>query len=102
MNVIIQNQQSQLVSLCQRFHVKKLELFGSAATNCFDPQTSDVDFLVVFHDMSPTEHANAYFGLLAELETLFNRPVDLVEIKAIDNPYFLEAVEETRTLLYAA
>ena len=80
----------------------KLELFGSAATDKFDPRSSDVDFLVLFQDMKPTDHANAYFGLLAELELMFSRKVDLVEVKAINNPYFLEVVEDTRTLLYAA
>ena len=61
-----------------------------------------MDFLVEFVDMSPSEHANAYFGLLSALEVLFKRHVDLVELKAINNPYFLEAVEESRTMLYAA
>ena len=88
--------------MCEKYRVNKLELFGSAATASFDPQSSDLDFLVEFTDMSPKEHAKAYFSLLADLEMLFGRAVDLVEIKAINNPYFLEAVEETRTLLYAA
>jgi predicted nucleotidyltransferase len=102
MNTLVSEKQNELVALCHLFRVKRLELFGSAATSEFDPKESDVDFLVVFQEMSPSDHSNAYFGLLADLETLFSRRVDLVEYKAIDNPYFLEAVETTRTLLYAA
>jgi hypothetical protein len=46
--------------------------------------------------------ADAYFGLLAELERLFERKVDLVTAKAIKSPYFLRAVNRTRRMLYAA
>jgi hypothetical protein len=38
---------------------------------------------------------------MEELQKIFGRPVDLVELRAIRNPYFLQAVEQTRTLLYA-
>ena len=102
MNQLILEKKTEIESLCKQFHVKRLDLFGSATTNAFDSEKSDVDFLVVFDDMEPSEHANAYFGLLSALKDLFERHVDLVELKAIDNPYFLEAVEESRTVLYAA
>ena len=52
--------------------------------------------------MEPREHARAYFGLLDSLENLLGRPVDLVEAKAVCNPYFLESINRTRTVLYAA
>lgn len=68
----------------------------------FNSQSSDMDFLVILKDMSPIEHSRAYFGLLAELEALFNHHMALVEIKANNNPYFLKTMEETRTLLYVA
>jgi uncharacterized protein len=48
------------------------------------------------------EHADAYFGLRESLELLLSRPIDLEMTKAIRNPYFLEAIEPARTLLYAA
>lgn len=66
------------------------------------PDRSDLDFLVEFQAMPPTEHARCYFGLLEDLEALFQRPVDLVEVPSLRNPYFLEAIEPTRELLYAA
>jgi len=83
-------------------HVRRLELFGSAATGDFDAKGSDLDFLVEFEDLKPGQYADAYFGLLDDLEALFQRSVDLVMTSAIKNPYFLENIEASRTLLYAA
>ena len=68
----------------------------------FDPETSDLDFLVTFEDLGFGEAADTYFGLLESLRELFNRHIDLVTESAIDNPYFRESVEESRILLYAA
>lgn len=91
-----------MVSLCRRFHVREMELFGSAASEHFDPCNSDLDFLVILEDLEPGEYAEAYFGLLEGLQYLFQRPVDLVVASTIKNPYFLEAIEKTRILLYAS
>jgi uncharacterized protein len=102
MQTLVQQRQEQLANLCRRFHVRRLELFGSAATPRFDPETSDLDFLIAFEDLGPGQYADNYFGLLEALEELFQRPVDVVVSSAITNPYFLQAIESTRTLLYAA
>jgi hypothetical protein len=98
----LKDRAQELGRLCRRFRVKRLDVFGSASTGNFDPLTSDLDFLVVFESMQPKEHADVYFGLLAELQELFSRNIDLVELEAINNPYFLEQVEESRSVLYAA
>ena len=94
--------QEALERLCRQFHVRRLELFGSAATGSFRAEESDVDFLVEFEPLPPGEYANAYFGLLFGLEDLFGRPIDLVSPEAITNPYFREAVEESKVLVFAA
>ncbi len=93
---------AELELLCRRFGVRRLDLFGSAATSRDRSAESDLDFLVEFDAPPPGGYADAYFGLLESLEALFGRPVDLVVASAIRNPYFLEAVERTKTLLYAA
>jgi predicted nucleotidyltransferase len=82
--------------------VRTLELFGSAAKGTFEPERSDLDFLVDFLPLEPGPHAKAYFGLLFGLEDLFCRKIDLVETGAIENPFFLKTVNESRKLLYAA
>ena len=99
---LIEDQRESLTQLCNRYQVRCLEVFGSAAGDDFDQASSDLDFLVEFQDLKPGEHADAYFGLLESLQELFDRTVDLVMISAIKNPYFLESVNQSRTVLYAA
>jgi predicted nucleotidyltransferase len=99
---LIEENREELDRLCLRHRVARLELFGSAAVGDFDPQTSDLDFLAEFLPLKPGQHADAYFGLLASLEALFGRPVDLLMPRAIKNPYFLQSVNQTRTVVYAA
>lgn len=55
-----------------------------------------------FQDLTPTEYARSYFGLLHDLEDLFERPIDLVTVRSLTNPYLLRAIERDRTVLYAA
>jgi hypothetical protein len=82
--------------------VERLALFGSAATGGFRANGSDLDFLVEFRRLLSAGYANRYFGLLEGLQSLFERPVDLVVESAIRNPYFREAVDRDKALLYAA
>jgi len=99
----IQIDKEVLARLCRTFCVRRLELFGSAVTQQFDPDISDLDFLVEFEPESPMGPFHQYFDFLAALQSLFGRPVDLVETSAIRNAYFRNAVDRTRrTLLYAA
>lgn len=98
---VIENRKA-IEELCRRFHVRRLELFGSAAAGVARPGGSDLDFLVEFNQLPPGHYADAYFGLLEALQRLFKQPVDLVVASAIRNPYFRQAVERTKTMLYAA
>ncbi len=102
MEGLVAKNRDQIAALCRRFHVRRLDLFGSAATGSFDPVSSDLDFLVEFEALQPGEYADAYFGLLAALEALLGRPVDLVMSSAIRNPYLLRSITSTKTVLYAA
>ena len=102
MDPLIEDKREGLNRLCERFNVRRLELFGSAADGTYSPETSDLDFLVEFLPLQPGEHFDTYFGLLEALQDLFQRPVDLVMTRAIKNPYFLKAVNQTRMVLYAA
>lgn len=102
MNRAVEERRAELEALCRRYRVRRLELFGSAATGVERPGQSDLDFLVEFEPLPPGAYADAYFGLLEDLERLFGRPVDLIVASAIRNPYFRESVERTRTMLYAA
>lgn len=90
----------ELRALCRRHGVRRLEIFGSATRAEGEPR--DFDFLVEFLPLPPGRRSRAYFGLLADLENLFDRPVDLVMTKAVGNRHFLAAIEDERTPLYAA
>lgn len=90
-----------IASVCRRFPVRRLSVFGSAVVGPFDPARSDVDFLVEF-DNDATDLFDAYFDLKEELEQIVGRPVDLVMSNSLENPYFAASVERSRRDLYAA
>ena len=98
----VEERADELERLCLTYGVRRLDLFGSASTGLYDPDESDLDFLVEFQPAALNAYADAYFGLLEALGRLFGRPVDLVVESAIKNPYFLQSVEETRVLVYEA
>jgi len=98
----IDARREEIARVCAQFGVRRLELFGSAATGAFDPTRSDVDFLVEFNDGRHLGALEQYFGLKEALEALLGRTVDLVEEGASSNRYFLESINKSRRLLYAA
>ena len=93
---------AEVSALCRRYGVRKLELFGSATTGAFDPQTSDLDFLVEFNPEREDSLFHRYFGLNEDLEALFGRKVDLVMVGSLKNPYFIDSVNKSRQTVYAA
>jgi predicted nucleotidyltransferase len=99
---IIQRHNAELADLCRRFDVQRLDLFGSATGDNFEPTRSDVDLLVEFVPESTLKALDQYFGLKEALEALFERRVDLVMASAVKNPYIWKSIEETRETLYAA
>jgi predicted nucleotidyltransferase len=100
---LVEEHRKNIINLCIKYHVRYLALFGSAiAESHFVEVTSDLDFLVEFQPLEQGQYADTYFGLLESLEELFQRPVDLLMVRAIKNRYFLEAINQNRELLYAA
>ncbi len=97
---IVDVHKERLELLCRKHRVRRLEVFGSAADGTFDPESSDVDFLVEYEALTPGEHYEAYFGLWEDLAALFERKIDLVEPHTMRNPYFIRRVNESRELVY--
>jgi predicted nucleotidyltransferase len=93
----------ELKQLCLKYKVKKLSVFGSVLTNEFK-ENSDIDFLVTFDEsrLELLDYADNFFDFMDALENLFGRKIDLVEEKAMKNPYFIKEVEDTKQILYAA
>jgi len=102
MNALIESKMTELRALCEKYHVARLELFGSATTDQWDPQTSDFDFLVTFNKPAPgMDIFQQYMGLLMDLEALYGRHVDLIEEKALKNPYMIKSINQYRRSIYA-
>jgi predicted nucleotidyltransferase len=100
---MLQEKRMEIAALCEKYGVKRLDLFGSAAGDGFDPEASDLDFIVSFEERDPPNLFHRYFGLQEDLEDLFGRDVDLVtEGTLLKDPDFAEDISGTRVSLYAA
>ena len=103
MHTTIADRREELADLCRRHGVTRLEVFGSAARGTdFDPQTSDIDFLVEFRLDSRRAPLQQYFNFAKVLRQTLGRSVDLVESAAIKNPYLHTVINKSRELVYAS
>jgi predicted nucleotidyltransferase len=98
---LIENNKLQLQLLCEKYDVNTMYLFGSATSDHFN-ETSDIDIIISFKDLPFERYTDNYFELHEKLEELFNRKVDLLTERSLSNPYFIQRVEHTKQLLYAA
>ncbi len=99
MNKIVTDNLKNLRALCLKYNVKSLYAFGSVCTDNFNDE-SDIDLLVSFKPMDFGDYADTYFELSEKFEKVLNRPVDLVTIKSLSNPYFIESVNQTKRVIY--
>ncbi len=86
-------------ALCRQHGIQRLDLFGSAATGAFNPETSDIDFIVDLGEYAPGT-ADRLFSLIEDLETLLRYRVQIVTVRSITNPYFRQSVNEQRVNVY--
>ena len=101
LNAELETKRVALTTLCRKYGVVRLDLFGSGTGEDWRPGESDLDFVVTFRSDPESGLADRYLGLAEELEALFGRPVDLLTERAIRNPYFRRNVDETRAPVYA-
>jgi predicted nucleotidyltransferase len=92
---------SNIRHLCETHRVESLYLFGSILNDNYNG-LSDIDFLVRFQDVDLLKYADNYFDLKFSLEELLNRPVDLLEEQSLNNPYFIEMINESKKLIYGS
>ena len=98
---LLSRNREALRELCVTQRVAGLELFGSAASDDFDPEKSDLDFIVQFEDADRPGIADRFLGLAEGLERIFSRKVDLVTERSLKNPFFANAVNRSKQLVYA-
>jgi uncharacterized protein len=84
MHTVVSNKRDAVAELCRQFHVRRLEVFGSAArATDFDAQRSDADFLIEFEPGCDPGMAG-FMALKEALERTVGRPVDLVDRAAVE------------------
>ncbi len=103
MHPVIADKKEDIVIICQRYDVAKLEIYGSAARGKdFDPDKSDADFLVEFFPSSEQGLFDRFMGLFYDLRNVLGRKVDLGEMGAITNPYLKASIDEDREIVFEA
>lgn len=90
---------NDIAKLCEIHKVKRLYAFGSILTDKFDKK-SDIDLIVDFANMDVDDYADNYFDFKFALQDILKRPVDLLESRTINNPYFKQAINQQRQLVY--
>jgi len=98
MNIIEQNI-VPIRGLCLKHKVSKLFVIGSVLSKKFK-KDSDIDFIVDFENVDLYDYADNYFDLKFSLEDLLKREVDLLEDKAIKNPYLRKSIDSSKRLIY--
>lgn len=98
MTVLLDNI-DQIRELCLKNQVKTLFAFGSVVNGNFKAD-SDIDLVVDIEDGNPFTYSDKYFDLKFKLIDLLGRKIDLLEERAIKNPYFREELERTKVLIY--
>jgi predicted nucleotidyltransferase len=89
----------QIKQLCNAYHVKSLFAFGSVVSDKLKP-TSDIDLIVDIDSKDPIDYSDNYFALKFQLENILKRPIDLLEDKALKNPFLKKQIDNTKVLVY--
>jgi predicted nucleotidyltransferase len=98
MNIVERNIET-IQDLCKRHKVRQMFVFGSVLTNRFRIN-SDIDFIVDFQGVDLYDYADNYFDLKYSLELILEREVDLLEDKAIQNPFLRQTIDSSKKLIY--
>ncbi len=101
MIALVDNKRDEIAALCRRCGIRRLEISGSGAASRFDPETSDLDFVVDLGEYDETV-GDRYFDFADALEALLGRPVDLLTERSIRNPYLKAAIHRQRKTVYEA
>lgn len=96
---LIENHIENLKKLCNKYHVDKMYLFGSALTSDFN-SNSDIDFLVRFKPIDLINYFENYMAFKENLKKLLGREIDLVEEQTLKNPILINSINKNKELIY--
>lgn len=97
--LLTKNNIDEIKNKCRLYNVKNLYLFGSATRDDFNSE-SDIDLLVDFENISPEDYFEYYYNLKDFLSNYFQRDIDLLEFRALTNPYLIEGINNNKILIY--
>jgi hypothetical protein len=98
---LIESNIDKIRLLCSKHKVSRLFVFGSVLKDSFN-KDSDIDLVVDFSKVELDDYADNYFDFKEQLESIFNRPVDLLEEKGIRNPFLKKHIDFERQLIYGS
>ena len=101
MNKVISDNIEQLKQLCQKYDVNAMYAFGSVCSDRFN-DSCDIDLLISFKSFSIEQYTDNFFDLHYNLQDLLGREIDLLTENSLSNPYFIQGIERTKKLIYAA
>lgn len=96
---IIESHKEKFKNLCDKYHVEKMYLFGSALNSNFNSK-SDIDFLVKFKVIELKNYFENYINFKENLKNLLGRDIDLVEEQTLKNPILINSIERNKELVY--
>ena len=90
----------QVAAFCRRWKISELALFGSVVRGDFGVD-SDIDILVTLEPNAPWSMLDRV-DMVAELEGIFGREVDLVESSGLRNPFGRHEILRNKRTVFAA
>lgn len=97
---LINKDQKTFNKLCEEHNVKSLFAFGSAVTDKFDFERSDIDLLVEIEEPDPIEKGEMIMSFWDKMEEFFKRKVDLLSSQTIRNPFLRQSINNSKVLIY--
>jgi uncharacterized protein len=99
LNELIKLRNHDFLLFCKTHQVKYLYAFGSSITDHYTPD-SDIDLVVEIDEPDPLNRGDLLLSFWMEMESLFEKKVDLLTPDSIRNPYLKKQIESTKKLIY--
>lgn len=96
----IQSRLADFTTLCKLYNVKNLYAFGSATTDQFSENSSDIDLIIEIEENDPIERGEKLMAIWDKLEEFFQRKVDLLTQSSLKNPILKKNIDTTKILIY--